>query len=130
MDGGAWTCWCSLVPTGPASPPQAVTSLGSTLAIKVLCERPVEDAAFGVYSPPGRRCRPPPVSQPGPGRPQLPAAGLDPPPRPQVQEAPPRPHRLGDAWLVGGASNVGCAVLRQQNFSVAQAPGCREGVAF
>ncbi len=25
--------------------------------------------------------------------------------------------RLGDLWLVGGASNVGCAVLRQQAFS-------------
>lgn len=26
-------------------------------------------------------------------------------------------HRLGDLWLVGGASNVGCAVLREQGFS-------------
>jgi hypothetical protein len=26
-------------------------------------------------------------------------------------------HRLGDRWLVGGASNVGCAVLRQEEFS-------------
>jgi D-ribulokinase len=26
-------------------------------------------------------------------------------------------HRLGSQWLVGGASNVGCAVLRQQEFS-------------
>jgi hypothetical protein len=24
---------------------------------------------------------------------------------------------LGDLWLVGGASNVGCAVLREQGFS-------------
>jgi xylulokinase len=24
---------------------------------------------------------------------------------------------LGDQWLVGGASNTGCAVLRQQNFT-------------
>lgn len=26
-------------------------------------------------------------------------------------------HRLGDLWLVGGASNVGCAVLRELGFS-------------
>ena len=26
-------------------------------------------------------------------------------------------HRLGDLWLVGGASNSGCAILRQQGFS-------------
>ncbi|EOD06617.1 hypothetical protein EMIHUDRAFT_42376, partial [Emiliania huxleyi CCMP1516] len=26
-------------------------------------------------------------------------------------------HRLGDRWLVGGASNAGCAVLREQGFS-------------
>ena len=25
-------------------------------------------------------------------------------------------HRLGDKWLVGGASNAGCAVLREQGF--------------
>eukprot|EP00667_Euglena_gracilis_P010618 EG_transcript_10820 len=70
-----------------SKPGQAVTSLGSTLAIKVLSERPVEDAAFGVYS-----------------------------------------HRLGDAWLVGGASNVGCAVLRQQNFSVAELEALSAGI--
>ncbi|KAM3359858.1 D-ribulose kinase isoform X1 [Capsicum galapagoense] len=53
-------------------PGKAVTSLGSTLAIKLLSIRRVEDARFGVYS-----------------------------------------HRLGDKWLVGGASNTGGAVLRQ-----------------
>jgi D-ribulokinase len=26
-------------------------------------------------------------------------------------------HRLGNRWLVGGASNVGCTVLRQEKFS-------------
>lgn len=51
---------------------QAVTSLGSTLAIKLLSDVRVDDAAFGIYS-----------------------------------------HRLGDAWLVGGASNTGGAVLRR-----------------
>jgi len=49
-----------------------VTSLGSTLAIKLVSEVRVDDARFGVYS-----------------------------------------HRLGDTWLVGGASNTGGAVLRQ-----------------
>ncbi len=51
---------------------QAVTSLGSTLAIKLLSERRVDDARYGIYS-----------------------------------------HRLGNEWLVGGASNVGGAVLRK-----------------
>ncbi|WP_125932123.1 FGGY-family carbohydrate kinase [Thiosocius teredinicola] len=50
----------------------AVTSLGSTLVLKVVSERPVYSAADGIYS-----------------------------------------HRLGDRWLVGGASNCGGAVLRQ-----------------
>lgn len=51
---------------------QAVTSLGSTLVLKVLAERPVFAPEHGVYS-----------------------------------------HRLGERWLVGGASNSGGAVLRQ-----------------
>ncbi|AFY71129.1 Carbohydrate kinase, FGGY [Thalassoporum mexicanum PCC 7367] len=50
----------------------AVTSLGSTLTIKVLANRPIANLASGIYS-----------------------------------------HRLGDLWLVGGASNTGGAVLRQ-----------------
>uniref|UniRef100_A0A5B6YTM2 D-ribulose kinase n=1 Tax=Davidia involucrata TaxID=16924 RepID=A0A5B6YTM2_DAVIN len=53
-------------------PQYLVTSLGSTLAIKLLSTNKIEDARFGVYS-----------------------------------------HRLGDKWLVGGASNTGGAVLRQ-----------------
>jgi len=51
---------------------QGVTTLGSTLVIKQLSPRPVEDVATGVYS-----------------------------------------HRLGDAWLTGGASNSGGCVLDQ-----------------
>jgi D-ribulokinase len=58
------------------TPGQAVTSLGSTLVVKLLSEKPVEDSTRGIYS-----------------------------------------HRLGNRWLVGGASNVGCAVLRQEEFS-------------
>lgn len=60
----------AFVAAGVSEVGEAVTSLGSTLAVKLLSEEPVEDAAFGVYS-----------------------------------------HRLGDAWLVGGASNVGGAVV-------------------
>ncbi len=48
----------------------AVTSLGSTLVLKILSDRPVNAPEYGVYS-----------------------------------------HRLGDRWLVGGASNSGGAVL-------------------
>ncbi len=51
---------------------EAVTSLGSTLVLKLLSQKRVEDARYGIYS-----------------------------------------HRLGDLWLVGGASNTGGAVLRQ-----------------
>jgi hypothetical protein len=49
-----------------------VTTLGTTLVVKVLSDRPVFAARYGVYS-----------------------------------------HRLGDSWLVGGASNSGGAVLRR-----------------
>jgi hypothetical protein len=37
-------------------------------------------------------------------------------------------HRLGDAWLVGGASNVGCAVLREQGFSDEELAALSEGI--
>jgi D-ribulokinase len=53
------------------TPGAAVTSLGSTLVIKLLSHQRVDDARYGIYS-----------------------------------------HRLGDMWLVGGASNTGGAVLR------------------
>jgi D-ribulokinase len=51
---------------------EAVTSLGSTLVVKLLSQVRVDDGLYGIYS-----------------------------------------HRLGDLWLVGGASNTGGAVLRQ-----------------
>ena len=54
-----------------ATPGVAVTSLGSTLVIKLLSRTRVDDPRYGIYS-----------------------------------------HRLGDLWLVGGASNTGGAVLR------------------
>ncbi|MBM0741488.1 FGGY-family carbohydrate kinase [Phormidium sp. CLA17] len=51
---------------------EAVTSLGSTLVLKLLSATPIENGTYGIYS-----------------------------------------HRLGDLWLVGGASNTGGAVLQQ-----------------
>lgn len=58
--------------SGVREPGEAVSSLGSTLVLKLLSRVRVEDSQFGIYS-----------------------------------------HRLGDRWLVGGASNTGGAVLRQ-----------------
>jgi D-ribulokinase len=60
----------------------AVTSLGSTLAIKQLSAVYVEDSTRGVYS-----------------------------------HRFPSQQKQQELWLVGGASNVGCAVLRQQNYT-------------
>lgn len=62
----------AFIASGAARPGEAVTSLGSTLVLKVISSTPVFAAEFGVYS-----------------------------------------HRLGDRWLVGGASNTGGAVLRR-----------------
>jgi len=56
--------------TGAAQAGDGVTSLGSTLTLKLLTGAPVFAPAYGVYS-----------------------------------------HRIGDAWLAGGASNSGGAVL-------------------
>jgi D-ribulokinase len=57
--------------SGVEIPGQAVTSLGSTLVIKLLSQTRIDAPEYGIYS-----------------------------------------HRLGDMWLVGGASNTGGAVLR------------------
>ena len=62
----------AFIASGAHTPGTAVTSLGSTLVVKLLSNQRVEDARYGVYS-----------------------------------------HRFGDLWLAGGASNSGCAVLRQ-----------------
>ncbi len=56
---------------GATMPGEAVTSLGSTLVIKLLSHTRVDEPKYGIYS-----------------------------------------HRLGDLWLVGGASNTGGAVLK------------------
>lgn len=58
--------------SGARAPGEAVTSLGSTLVLKLLSTTRVDDERYGIYS-----------------------------------------HRLGDLWLVGGASNTGGKVLRQ-----------------
>ncbi|WIA31867.1 hypothetical protein OEZ86_002732 [Tetradesmus obliquus] len=70
--GGTTDSIAAFVAAGVSQVGEAVTSLGSTMAVKLLSEERVDDAAYGVYS-----------------------------------------HRLGDSWLVGGASNTGGAVLRQ-----------------
>lgn len=62
----------AVIATGANQIGDAVTSLGSTLVIKLLSEQPVFDASSGIYS-----------------------------------------HRLGEQWLVGGASNSGGRVLKQ-----------------
>lgn len=64
-----------------------MTSLGSTLAIKMLSACPVDDSSLGVYS-----------------------------------------HRLGDLWLAGGASNVGCAVLREEGFTTIELEELSSGI--
>jgi D-ribulokinase len=64
--------------SGAHSPGDAVTSLGSTLVLKLLSRTRIDQAQYGIYS-----------------------------------------HRLGEQWLVGGASNTGGAVL-QKYFSTAE----------
>ena len=61
----------AFIASGVQTPGAAVTSLGSTLVIKLLSHKRVDEVKHGIYS-----------------------------------------HRLGDLWLVGGASNTGGAVLR------------------
>ncbi len=69
--GGTTDSIAAFLASGVNSPGEAVTSLGSTLVIKLLSYTRVDDARYGIYS-----------------------------------------HKLGDLWLVGGASNTGGAVLR------------------
>ena len=69
----------------------AVTSLGSTLALKMWSRTFVQDSERGVYSH------------------RVPIFG---------NQKTDSEHGMGEeAWLVGGASNVGCAILRQEQFS-------------
>lgn len=68
----------AFIATGAYKIGEAVSSLGSTLAIKIIADKPIFAPEMGVYS-----------------------------------------HKLGDHWLVGGASNTGGAVLRQ-HFTIQQ----------
>jgi sugar (pentulose or hexulose) kinase len=76
--GGTTDSIAAFLAADVTTPGEAVTSLGSTLAVKLLSPIRVDSAKHGIYS-----------------------------------------HRLGDSWLVGGASNTGGAVLRSL-FSDAQ----------
>jgi len=78
----------------------AVTSLGSTLAMKMLSRTFVEDSKRGVYSH-----RFPVFGQNGGGENE------------DADSSSSSSSSTEEAWLVGGASNVGCAVLRQEQFS-------------
>ena len=71
VTGGTTDSIAAFLAADVAEHGEAVTSLGSTLAVKLLSPVRVDSATHGVYS-----------------------------------------HRLGDAWLVGGASNTGGAALR------------------
>jgi sugar (pentulose or hexulose) kinase len=83
----------------------AVTSLGSTLAIKFLSRNFVEDADRGVYSHRFPLLHAPTARNNSPN--MLDAdAGKDGDRRSN-----------SSAWLVGGASNVGCAILTHLGFS-------------
>jgi xylulokinase len=82
----------------------AVTSLGSTLAIKMLSRTFVEDCERGVYSH-----RFPSM---GNGVPQVAKDHHE-----RNDKGNDKGNDTSPLWLVGGASNVGCAVLRQEKFS-------------
>ena len=62
----------SFLATGAADVGDGVSALGSTLVVKLLCDRPICAPEFGIYS-----------------------------------------HRIGSAWLAGGASNTGGKVIEQ-----------------
>ncbi|MGD1700869.1 FGGY-family carbohydrate kinase [Dapis sp. BLCC M229] len=86
----------AFIASGANTPGEAVTSLGSTLVLKLLSRTRVDDAKYGIYS-----------------------------------------HRLGDLWLVGGASNTGGAVLRHfftdaelESLSKQIAPNIKSGLDY
>ncbi|GMH43604.1 hypothetical protein BSKO_11526 [Bryopsis sp. KO-2023] len=72
VSGGVTDSIAAFIAAGVSKEGEAVTSLGSTLAIKMLSKKRVDAVEYGIYS-----------------------------------------HRLGDVWLVGGASNSGGVVLRK-----------------
>jgi len=78
INAGTTDSTAAFLATGANQPGDAVTSLGSTLVLKILATAPVFAPEYGVYS-----------------------------------------HRLGNRWLIGGASNTGGRVLKHY-FSVPQ----------
>ena len=84
----------------------AVTSLGSTLAIKMLSRTYVEDAGRGVYSHRFPRFG----TRDGGGGGGGEGDGDDDDDGDDEEED-------EEAWLIGGASNVGCAVLRREGYT-------------
>ncbi len=62
----------SFLATGAVEVGDGVTALGSTMVVKLLCDRPIFASEFGIYT-----------------------------------------HRIGSAWLAGGASNTGGKVIEQ-----------------
>ena len=82
----------------------AVTSLGSTTAIKFLSKTYVEDSTLGVYSHrfPSRDIFATAAGDNGEGK---------------DSDSLEEENSSEEAWLVGGASNVGCAVFRALNFT-------------
>ncbi|HEY9689513.1 MAG TPA: FGGY-family carbohydrate kinase [Coleofasciculaceae cyanobacterium] len=90
--------------SGARWPGQAVTSLGSTLVLKLLSHAPVADRAHGIYSHYLGRSLLDRLHRVSPSAES--AARLD---HPEATE----PAQSADRWLVGGASNAGGCVLRQ-----------------
>lgn len=88
--------------SGVNSPGEAVTSLGSTLAVKLLSHTRVDDARYGIYS---HRFTPLCRVRPQTRITSVAYSSLG-------SKDAPVPALAGDLWLVGGASNTGGAVLR------------------
>ncbi len=72
IHAGTTDSTAAFIATGAHRVGEAVTSIGSTLVVKIVADKPIFAPEYGVYS-----------------------------------------HRLGNRWLVGGASNSGGAVLLQ-----------------
>jgi sugar (pentulose or hexulose) kinase len=121
----------AFIASGAGEPGEAVTSLGSTLVLKVISDTPVFAPEFGVYSQPIARISPrPPTAAADPlvVTRRTPSCRLDvasTAPAPSSGPCAPSQRRLdalvtnsgeisglGNLWLVGGGSNSGGAVLR------------------
>lgn len=100
MIAGTTDSIAAYLAAGANRPGQAVTSLGSTIAVKLLSEARVDDSSRGIYSHRLPRRRRSAVTS---------DEVQDDDERRTEEEAP--------LWLVGGASNAGCAVLRAEGFS-------------